>query len=100
MAQNIVKVKILGKEYSINCPPGEAGQLHLVIEELEKRISHTQSKTMLQTNENVLVMTAINMAHDLLEQKSQLDLISIDKSQNKSPDASLEKNIDKKRQIS
>lgn len=79
MAQNIVKINLLGKEYTVNCPPGQSEQLHLVITELEKRIANTQSKTMLQTNENVLVMTAINMAHDLLDQKAQLDLINIDK---------------------
>lgn len=79
MTQNIVKINLLGKEYTVNCPPGQAEQLQLVVKELEKRIADTQSKTMLQTNENVLVMTAINMAHDLLDQKAQLDLINIDK---------------------
>jgi len=78
MAQHMAKITLLGKEFTINCPPGQEDQLRQVVEELEKRISETQSKTMLQSNENILIMTAINMAHDLIEQKNQLDLLQLD----------------------
>lgn len=75
----MVKIQLLGKEYTVNCPKGQSEQLRLVVEEVEKRIEDTQKKTMLQSNENILIMTALNMAGDLLEQKAQLDLIQTDK---------------------
>lgn len=75
MAQRMVKIKLLGKEYTVNCPPGQSEQLRHVVEEVEKRIEDTQKQTMLQSNENILIMTALNMASDLLEQKNQLDLL-------------------------
>ena len=79
MTQNITKIEILGKEYTVNCPPEQRQHLRQVVEELETRIQNTQKKTMLQSNENILAMTALNMATDLLEQKAQLDLIHTDK---------------------
>lgn len=83
MANRMVKIKLLGKEHTVNCPEGQADKLHMVVEELEKRINNTQkSKTMLQTNENILIMTALNMAHDLLDLQAQLDLNQIDNKKN------------------
>ena len=79
MTQRMVKISLLGKEYTVNCPPGQGEQLRHVVEEVEKRIEDTQKKTMLQTNENILIMTALNMASDLLEQKNQLDLLQTGK---------------------
>lgn len=83
MANRMVKIKLLGKEHTINCPEGQADKLHMVVEELEKRISDTQkSKSMLQSNENILIMTALNMAHDLIDLQAQLDLTQLDKKKN------------------
>lgn len=79
MSQNLVKISLLGKQYSVNCPPGQKEQLYLVVDELEKRILSTQKKTMLQSNENILVMTALNLTCDLLEAKAELDLMNIGK---------------------
>lgn len=76
MSQNLVKISLLGKEYNVNCPPGQKEQLYLVIEELERRIAATKKKTMLQSNENILVMTALNLTSDLLELKATFDLLN------------------------
>jgi cell division protein ZapA len=79
MTQKMTKIQILGKEYTVNCPPGQGEHLRQVAAELASRLADTQKKSMLQSNENILVMTALNMANDLLEQKNQLDLIHTDK---------------------
>jgi cell division protein ZapA (FtsZ GTPase activity inhibitor) len=79
MTQTMVKINLLGKDYHINCPKGQSDQLRQAVEELEQRITDTQSKTILQSNENILIMTALNMAGDLLEQKATLDLLQTGK---------------------
>lgn len=79
MNQNLVKIWLLGKEYTVNCPPGQKEQLLYVADELEKRLIETKKKTMLQSMENTLLMTALNLTSDLIEQKAELDLMKTDK---------------------
>lgn len=83
MTQQVVTIKILGKEYAINCPKGQEEQLHRSAQALQDRIIQTQNKTLLQSNQNVLIMTALNMSHELLEAEALLDLINTDKSGDK-----------------
>lgn len=77
MTQDLVKIHLLGKEYCVNCPPGQKDQLYLIVQELEKRILATKKKTMLQSTENILLMTALNLTSDLLEKQAELDLLKI-----------------------
>ncbi|MFT5162313.1 MAG: cell division protein ZapA [Alteromonadaceae bacterium] len=83
MTQHMVTIKILGKEYTINCPKGQQEQLRRSAEALQERLLSTQKKTMLQSNQNILVMTALNMSHELLEAQALLDLIHTDKADDK-----------------
>ncbi len=81
MTQQMVTITILGKEYTINCPKGQQPQLLRSAEELQNRILATQKKALLQNNQNILVMTALNLTHELLEAQALLDLTHTDKKQ-------------------
>ena len=78
MTQHMVTIKIFGKEYTINCPKGQEDQLRRSADALQDRLVNTQKKTMLLNNQNILIMTALNMSHELLEAQQKLGLVDTD----------------------
>lgn len=60
-------VRILGRDYQINCPENEREALLASAEYLSKRMSNIQKKGKTLGTERIAVMTALNMARDLIE---------------------------------
>ncbi|WP_018691643.1 cell division protein ZapA [Algicola sagamiensis] len=75
MTTKAVTISILGKTYKVNCPKEKQLELRDAVAELERRISETQQRSMLHGIEGVLIMTALNMSHELLEQQALLELL-------------------------
>jgi len=64
-------VRILGRDYQISCPENEREALLASAEYLSKRMSSIQKKGKTLGMERIAVMTALNMARDLIEHEKQ-----------------------------
>lgn len=60
-------VRILGRDYQVACPEGEREALLASAEYLSRRMMPVQKKGKTLGMERIAVMTALNMARDLLE---------------------------------
>jgi cell division protein ZapA len=61
-------IKLLGKDYRVACPPDQRESLQEAVELLAERLGEVAAKTK-GTGERLAVMTALNLAHELLSQK-------------------------------
>ncbi len=63
-------VRILGHEYQVACPDGEREALLASAEYLDRRMAAIQKKGRALGMERIAVMTALNMARELLDAKN------------------------------
>lgn len=68
-----VTVKILDKEYRIACPPQEREALVQSAQFLNRKMREIKDRGVIVGSERVAVMAALNIAHELLQQKSNRD---------------------------
>jgi len=61
-----VVVTILGREYRVACPPSEKDGLLEAAAYLDAKMQDMRARGRTQGTENVAVMTALNIAHELL----------------------------------
>jgi len=78
-AMSNITIRILGHEYQVACPEGERESLLASAEYLDKRMSSIQKKGKALGMERIAVMTALNMAHELLDFQSQRKRASVDR---------------------
>lgn len=64
-----VNVKILNRDYQVNCPTGAESELAQAAEYLSQKMSELQSRTRLIGTERIAIMAALNIAHELFSQK-------------------------------
>lgn len=71
MSQNgkPVSVNILDKEYLISCPDEEREQLHTAVTFLNMKLKEVKDSGKVIGSERIAVMTALNVAHELLAYK-------------------------------
>jgi cell division protein ZapA len=62
-------IKLLGKEYRVACPPEERDSLQAAVRLLDERMGEMAAKSK-STGERLAVMTALNLAHEMLSQKN------------------------------
>jgi len=73
MAQRTVDINILDRNLKVACPIGQESALLCAAEELNIRLTKTTSNSkLIATPEQTLLMTALNLANDLLKTKQQL----------------------------
>ena len=70
--QKPVTVNILDKEYTVACTGEERESLHASVEFLNEKIKEVRSSGKVAGSERVVVMTALNIVHELLEARSNL----------------------------
>ncbi len=61
-----VVVTILGREYRVACPPSEKDGLLEAAAHLDAKMQDMRARGKTQGTENVAVMTALNITHELL----------------------------------
>lgn len=66
-----VSVRILDKEYLINCPPEERADLQRAATLLNSRLRETRDSGKALGTERQLMMVALNMANDLAKLQSR-----------------------------
>lgn len=69
MSGNTLDIKLLGKDYRVACPPEERESLQEAVALLDERMGEMAAKSK-STGERLAVMTALNLAHELLTQKN------------------------------
>lgn len=73
--QSALTIRILGRDYSVACPPEERESLLRSAEHLSRRMNAIQRKGKTLGIERIAVMAALNMARDLLAAEHQLEQI-------------------------
>ena len=68
-----IKVQILGKEYRVACQQGEEEELHASARYLDARMREVRGSGKVIGNDRIAVMVALNLAHELLSEKSEQD---------------------------
>lgn len=77
--QTQLTVRILGRDYQVACPEGEREALLASAEYLSKRMSAVQKKGKTLGMERIAVMTALNMARDLVDYERRKQRAPVDK---------------------
>jgi cell division protein ZapA len=68
-----VAVNILGKDYRISCEPGTEDELISAARFLDKRMREVRGTGKVIGTDRIAVMVALNLAHELLSEKSEQD---------------------------
>ena len=66
-----VTIKILDKEYLISCTEEEREQLHTSVDYLNAKMTEMKNSGRVIGAERIAVMTALNLAHELLAYKQE-----------------------------
>lgn len=77
--QTQLTVRILGRDYQVACPEGEREALLASAEYLSKRMRAIQKKGKTLGMERIAVMTALNMARDLVDEERRKQRAPVDK---------------------
>jgi len=72
MAQRTVEINIVDRKLKIACPIGQETALLSAAQELSDRLSKAGACKTISTPEQTLLMTALNLANDLLKTQQQL----------------------------
>lgn len=65
---NVLDIVLLGREYSVACAPEDREALQKAAQYLDERLRDLGAKTK-SSGEKLAVMTALNIAHELLQMK-------------------------------
>jgi len=82
MAQRTVEINIVDRKLNIACPVGQETALMNAAQELTSRLTKTRANKALNNPEQAMLMTALNLADDLLKAQQQLEIAQND-NQNK-----------------
>lgn len=67
----VVDLKILNKEFKINCPEGAEEQLYHSALYLEKKMQDIRNNGRVISLEKIAIIAALNLSHELLTQRQQ-----------------------------
>jgi len=70
-----VAVKIMDKEYKVACPKGEQEALIASAKEVDTRMRSIRKSGKVLNADRIGVLVALNLAHELLNAKTQVDNI-------------------------
>ena len=62
-------ISLLGREFRVSCPEGEERQLLASVDYLNRKLKEVLDTGKVAGNERIEIMTALNIAHELLSQK-------------------------------
>lgn len=72
MTQRTVEINVLDRKLKVACPIGQESALLSSAAELSERLTKVSNSKSIATPEQALLMTALNLANDLLSAKQQL----------------------------
>jgi cell division protein ZapA len=72
MSSISLKIRILDKEYQVNCKPEEREALELSAKLLDEKMEEIRRGSHLIGVERIAVMAALNLAHDLIRSEQNV----------------------------
>lgn len=81
MSQRTVEINIVDRKLKIACPIGQETALLSAAQELSDRLDKAGASKTIGTPEQTLLMTALNLANDLLKTQQQLKIEQQDNQQ-------------------
>ncbi len=66
MSATSIKIRILDKEYQVNCQPEEREALEYSAQVLNEKMEEIRRGSHIIGSERIAVMAALNLAHDLI----------------------------------
>ncbi|AGH82085.1 hypothetical protein PCNPT3_10735 [Psychromonas sp. CNPT3] len=66
-----IEISILGQQYKIACPEGEEKALQKTVEQFNLKLNKMKSNTRTLRNEQLIVMVALNLCHELNAEKEK-----------------------------
>lgn len=74
MSQHTVTINVANKRLKIACPVGQESALLQAAEEINVRLTQGEKKSStINTPEQSLVMMSLNLAHDLIQARNELE---------------------------
>ncbi len=70
---NVISLILLGKEYQIKCQQENIAELRACAQYLETKLCDTQNSNKILNIEKLVVITALNLAHELLSTNQRLE---------------------------
>lgn len=74
---NTVNIRLLDKEYQVNCPPEEQAELIRSSQLLDARMNEIRKSGHVIGLERIAVMAALNLSYDLLQTEKKLANFSV-----------------------
>ena len=71
MSKEGVKVRILDRNFTIACPPGEQASVEAAAEYLNDQLENMQTQSKVIGLEHTLVLAALNIANELLASRHE-----------------------------
>lgn len=71
MSSHAIEISLLGRTYSIACPPGQEKALQHVAHKLENQLSSLKTRTNNLSREEIAIMAALNTGYELLEEQQK-----------------------------
>ncbi len=71
--QAAVTIRVLDREYKIGCPEDEKDGLLIAAEHLDGKMREVRDGGSIVGTEKVAVMAALNIAHEFIKNKNELD---------------------------
>ncbi len=71
MSSHAIEISLLGRTYSIACPPGQERALQHVAKNLEQQLSSLKTRTNNLSREEIAIMAALNIGYELLEEQQK-----------------------------
>jgi cell division protein ZapA len=62
-------INLLGREFRVGCPEGEERELLATVDYINKKLKEVRDVGKVVGNERIALMTALNVAHELLAQQ-------------------------------
>ncbi|MBU2869421.1 cell division protein ZapA [Colwellia sp. E2M01] len=72
MSQRTVEINIVDRKLKVACPIGQETALLTAAQELSDRLKKASNSKVISTPEQSLLMTALNLANDLIKTQQQL----------------------------
>lgn len=82
---NAVSIKILNKEYRINCPAGEEESLIKSANYVEDKMREVRTSGKIVSLDRLAIMAALNIAHELVSLQEQLENTVTDTTEQPTP---------------
>ena len=77
MSNKAIDISLLGRTYSIACPPEQEIALRAIAEKLETQLVELKNRSSSLSREEIVIMAALNIGHELYtEQQKNKEYLS------------------------